>query len=377
MTEDSSTSKETVEERLSRETRPPNGQRLILHSLRFAEVVKANDYEKLEKGLNLLYQETLKHRNGFSFSSEQKNYRNFIAGARKALLSSRWVNLQGFVSKTFADAHKQGIITSPVRELPSGVESLRFFMCQIIPSSIVIIMHVQFDSTITDSLNSLFTTKYSERIEKSEHSIMHIPPQRVKDETIRNFFLEQQRTSESFISKYFTGVFISEKTGDTQIKCPSIKLFSLQNMPFTSTQTLITWIKEHGNFLETLGYLAIPFLIYQFNNEYLLFRHHVYERREDPIDLSLLSSESLFTAPEAHQMYGTATLAIEYKHDMAFNNIMPIIAFNCLLLWHSRRAISYRNNLDSFSANIKGDLRKKMIQCVTQKLQSITITSSS
>ncbi len=350
---------EVFEERLRKETRPPNGQRLILHSLRFAEVIKVNDYEKLEKGLDLLYQETLKHSSRFAISSEQENYRNFIAKARKAFLSSGWVNLQGFISVSFADAHKQGIITRPVRELPSGVKSLRFFMCQIIPSSIVIVVHVQFDSTITDSLNSLLTEKYSERIEKYEHSTGHIPSERVKAETIRNFLVEQQGTSESFISRYFTGVFLSEETAGAQIKCPSLKLFSLQNIPFTSAQTLVTWINEYGHFIRTLGYVAVPFLIYQFNNEYLLFRHHSYERRENPIDLSLLSSESLFTAPEAHQMYGTAFSALERKHDMAFNNLMPFLVFNSLLLCHSRRVISYRNNLYNLTTNIQGDLRKQ------------------
>jgi len=350
---------EVFEERLSRETRPPNGQRLILHSLRFAEVIQVNDFEKLEKGLDLLYEETLKNKNTYTVSSEQENYRNFIAEARRAFLSSGWVNLQGFVSKSFADSHKKGIITRPVRELPSGVESLSFFMRQIIPSSIVVVAHVQYNSGISDSLNELFTQNYSERIEKHQHGTRHIPPKRIKDETIRNFFLELQGASESFISKYFTGAFLSEKTTEAQVQCPSIRLFSLQDIPFTSTQTLITWIKEHGHFLDTFGYLPIPFLIYQFNNEYLLFRQPIYERRENPISLSLLSSESLFSAPEAHQMYGTAFSALEYKYDMAFNNLMPIIAFNCLMLWHSRRAISYRNNLDNFTTNIKSDLRKQ------------------
>lgn len=349
--------KENFEERLSKETRPPSGQRLILHSIRFAEVIRADDYDKLENGLDLLYQGVLK--NTSTLSSEQNNYRSLISDARKAFLSSRWVNLQGFVSKSFADSIKTGFVTRPVRELPSGVESLSFFMCQIIPSSIVVVVHVQYDSTISDSLNKLFTKNYSERMEKYEHGTSHIPPERVKDETIRNFLLGLQGTSESFISRYFTGAFLSEKIAEAQIQCPSIKLFSLQNIPFTSAQTLVTWIKEHGHFIDTLGYIAVPFLIHQFNNKYLLFSHRTHEHRGNPICLSLLSSESLFSAPEAHQMYGTPLYALKYKYDTGFNNLMPFLAYNSLLWWHSRKAIYYRNNLYNLTTNIKGDLNNQ------------------
>jgi len=336
--------KEDFEERLRRETRPPSEQRLMLHSIRFAEVIRADDYEKLEKGLDFLYQGVIK--NTSTLSSEQDNYRSLISNARKAFLSSRWVNLQGFVSKSFADSIKKGIITRPVRELPSGVESISFFMCQIIPSSIVVVVQ-------------LFTQKYSERIEKLQGGTRHTPPERIKEETIRNFLLALQSETESFISNYFQGVFLSDKSKESQVRCPSVRLFSLQNIPFTSKETLITWIKENSYFMDTFGYIPIPHLIYQFNNEYLLFNHQIREHRENPICLSLLSSESLFSAPEAHQMYGTPFYALKYKYDTGFNNMMPLLAYNSLLWWHSRKAIHYRNDLSNLTINIKGDLKNQ------------------
>ena len=73
---------ESFDERVNRETRPPNGQRLILHSLRFVEVVKLEEYDKLEEGLNRLYDETLDYGNVLSSPSEQEGYRNFIAKSR-------------------------------------------------------------------------------------------------------------------------------------------------------------------------------------------------------------------------------------------------------------------------------------------------------
>jgi hypothetical protein len=358
MTEDSSVSKETFEERLNRETRPPSGQRLILHSIRFAEVIRADDYDKFEKGLDLLYQGVLK--NTSTLSSEQNNYRSLISDARRAFLSSRWVNLQGFVSKSFAGSIKKGIIVRPIRELPSGVESMSFFMCQMIPSSIVVVIHVEYLSTISDSLNELFTKKYSERIEELQHGgTMHTPPERIKEETIQDFFLELQGEIESFMSNYFKGVFLSDTSKEAQVRCPSVRLFSLQNMPFTSKETLISWIKENHRFIDTFGYLPIPDSIYQFNNEYLLFNHQIREHRENPICLSLLSSESLFSAPEAHQMYGTPLYALKYKYDTGFNNLMTLIAYNSFLWWHSRKAIYYRNNLPTLTSNIKGDIKEQ------------------
>jgi hypothetical protein len=358
MTEDSSALEETREERLDRETRPPNGQRLILHSLRFAEVIRVDDYEKLEKGLDLLHEGVIK--NLSTIPIEQTHYRHYISEARKAFFSSGWVNLQGFVSKEYADSIKKGIITSPVRELPSGIECISFFLSQILSSSIVVVVHIEYQNTISDSLNELFTKKYSERIEALQHGgTMRTPPERIKEETTRNFFFKLQGEAESFIGNYFKGVFLSDTSKETQARCPSVKLFSLQDIPFTSKETLISWITENRRFIDTFGYLSVPDLIYQFNNEYLLFNYQIREHRENPICLSLLSSESLFSAPEAHQMYGTPLYALKYKYDSGFNNLISLLAYNSFLLWHSRKAIYYRNNLSKIDISIKGDLKNQ------------------
>ena len=131
MTEDS-TNKETFEQRLNRETRPPNGQRLNLHSLRFAEVIKMSEAENAQKGFDRLFEEQLPVKNAVNFTSDKDTYRKFIAQSRKAFLSMRYAYIQGFASKAYADLHKEGIITRPVRELPTGIDSLNFFLCQMI-----------------------------------------------------------------------------------------------------------------------------------------------------------------------------------------------------------------------------------------------------
>lgn len=115
---------DSFDERLNRETRPPDGQRLVLHSLRFAEVIELEDYDRLEEGLNRLYDETLNYNNVLASPSEQEGYREFIANSKRAFLSRRWANLQGFVSKSFADVHRDGIILKPVRDLPSVITHL-------------------------------------------------------------------------------------------------------------------------------------------------------------------------------------------------------------------------------------------------------------
>ncbi len=349
--------KENAEERSDKATRPPNGQQLILHSIRFAEVVRANDYDKLEKGLDLLYQGATKHLS--MVQMEQDRYRQYISDTRKSFLSSGWVNLQGFVSKEYADSITKGIITSPIRELPSGVERICFFLSQILSTSIVVVVHIEYLQTISESLNELFTKDYSERIETHQYGSMRIPPERIKEETIRNFFFKLQGEAESFISNFFKGVFLSDVSEETQTRCPSIKLFSLQNIPFTSKKLLVSWLNETHRFMGTLGYLSSPELIYHFDNEYLLFRHQIRENRENPICLSLLSSESLFSAPETHQMYGTPLYALKYKYDMGFNNLMTILAYNSVLWCHSRKAIDYRNNLPALTSNFKGEIKKQ------------------
>ena len=347
---------ESLEDRSNRETRPPNGQQLMLHSIRFAEVVRVDDYDKLEKGLDQLYQGATKRLS--MVQMEQDHYRQYISDTRKSFLSSGWVNLQGFVSQEYADSIKKGIITSPVRELPPGVERICFFLSQILSSSIVVIVHIEYLQNISESLNQLFTKDYSERIETRQYGAMRIPSERIKEETIRNFLFKLQGETESFLSNYFKGIFLSNAK-ENQSHCPSITLFSLQDIPFTPKETLVSWLNENHRFIGTLGYLSSPELMYDFNNEYLLFRHQIRDNRENPICLSLLSSESLFSAPETYQMYGTPLYALKYKYDTGFNNLLTILAYNSVLWFHSRKAIDYRNNLPALTSNIKGEIKKQ------------------
>jgi len=375
MLENSNTSKstESFEERLNRETRPPDRQRLILHSLRFAEVIKLEDYDKLEKGLDRLYAEASDRWQGFEIYNQQKNYRNFIANSKRAFLSGGWANLHGFVSTSFAESHKAGVITRPVRELPQGVSSLSLFIRQIIPSMIVIVVLVDYEESISDSLNAILTEYYTERIEKYEHHESHVLPDKVKTEKVQEFLAGLQNAAEFFVSQYFTGVFLSAETKDILYKCPSIKLYSLQNIPFTPVESLVSWISDHRHFVDVLGYTSVPSWTYQCDNEYLLFERSISRTQETPMSLALLSSESLFEAPEAHNMYGTAISALKYKHQTAFDNLLQLVAFNHLMHIHSRRLIDYRNKLNDYKIDIKSDFNNLKKQYNTLYEAKVTI----
>jgi hypothetical protein len=94
MAEDSSNNQETFDERLNRQTKPPCGQRLNLHSLRFAEVIKISEADNLKSGLDRLYEEVIPVKNATKYISDQQdNYRNFIVRARKAFLSGGYVRI--------------------------------------------------------------------------------------------------------------------------------------------------------------------------------------------------------------------------------------------------------------------------------------------
>jgi hypothetical protein len=359
MVEDSSTNTESFEERLNRETRPPKGQRLNLHSLRFAEVIRIGEAENLQKGFDRLFEEKLPVKNVLAISSDQDNYRDFIAQSRKAFLSMHYAYVQGFASKAYADLHKNGVITRPVRELPSGIDSISFLLCQMIPSSIIVVANIEFDNSVSDSLNKLFTTNYPERTEKHENgrtSITH--PDRVKSEAIQDFLSELQYTSESFVSQYFSGLFLSEKV-EAQTKCPSLKLFSLQDIPCSPSEALIKWMQDNRFFIDMLGYAAVPSWTYQFNNEYLLFKDTAYQRKEKPMYFSLLTSESLFSTTASYEGYGTPMWAVKHKHGTEFDNLMPLFAFDSLLLWHSRKLLTYRNSLDDGKTSNETNLKKR------------------
>ncbi len=360
MAEDSNDNKETFEERLNRRTKPPNGQRLNLHSLRFAEVIKISEAENLKNGLDCLYKEIIPVKNATKYTSDQQdNYRNFIARSRKAFLSSGYAYLQGFTSKAYADLNKSGFITRPVRELPVGVNSLGFLLWQMIPSSIIVVTQIEYDDSVSDSLNELFNANYAERTEKHENgttSIFH--PDRLKSIAVQNFLSGLQFVSESFISQYFSGILLSEET-DLQTKCPSLKLFSLQDIPFSPREALIKWMQDNRHFIDTIGYAAVPSWTYQFNNEYLLFRDEAYQQKGKPMYLSLLTSESLFNTPTSYEGYGTPIWAVKHKHSYGFDALMPLLAVNYFLLWHSRRLLTHRNTLDNNEATVETDIRKQ------------------
>lgn len=359
MAEDSG-EKETFEERLNRQTKPPNGQRLKLHSLRFAEVIKISESENLKSGLDRLYKEIIPVKNATKYTSDQQdNYRNFIVRSRKAFLSGGYAYLQGFTSKAYADLNKSGFIARPVRELPVGVNSLSFLLYQMIPSSIIVVTQIEYDDSVSDSLNELFNANYTERTEKHENgttSIFH--PDRLKSLAVQDFLSKLQFVSESFISQYFSGILLSEKT-EVQTKCPSLKLFSLQDIPFSPKEALIKWMQDNRFFIDMLGYAAVPSWTYQFNNEYLLFRDEAYQQKEKPMYLSLLTSESLFNTPASYEGYGTPIWAVKHKHSYGFDALMPLLAVNYFLLWHSRRLLTHRNTLDNNEATIETNLRKQ------------------
>ena len=358
MTE-SNNKKETFEERLNRETKPPNGQRLNLHSLRFAEVIKISEASNLKNGLDHIYEEIIPVKNAIKISSDQDNYRNFIAQSRKAFMSGGYAYLQGFSSKAYADLHKEGIITRPVRELPTGIDSLSFLLFQMIPSSIIIVTQVEFDNSISDSLNKLFNAEYAEHTEKHENGTTSIfYPDRLKSIVIQDFLSQLQFVSESFISGYFSGMLLSEGT-EAETKCPSLKLFSLQDIPFSPKEALIKWMQDSRFFVDMLGYASVPSWTYQFNNEYLLFRDAAYQQKEKPMYLSLLTSESFFNPPTSYEGYGTPIWAVKHKHSYEFDSLMPLLAIDYFLLWHSRRLLTHRNTLDNNEATAETDLRRR------------------
>lgn len=358
MVEDDS-KKETFGERWNRQTKTPNGQRLNLHSLRFAEVIKISQVENLKEGLDHLYNEIIPVKNAFRHTTDPDNYRNFITRSKKTFISGGYAYLQGFVSKAYADLHNEGTITRPVRELPKGIDSISFCLCQMIPSSIIIVSHVEFSDSISDSLNELFNAEYVERTEKNANGTTSIfYPDRLKSLAVQDFLSQLQFISESFVSQYFSGIFISE-TLEVQTKCPSLKLFSLQDIPFSSKEALIKWMQDNRFFIDMLGYASVPSWIYQFENEYLLFKELSYQRQEKPMYHSVLTSESLFSTPASYEGYGSPIWAVKYKHNYGFDALVALLAINYLLLWHSRKLLAHRNLIDNDKAFAETNLRKR------------------
>jgi hypothetical protein len=347
--------------RLNQQMRPPEGQRLDFHCLRFAEVFKLEDYGKLEAGLDRLYSENIKS-SRFYVRQEQERYKEFLSNSKKAFMSGGWANIRGFVSRTFAEAHGYRIMDSCVRELPPGVSSLSFFVSHMLPSMIVVVTRAIYDDSVSAQLNELLLEQCSERIEKKTDSEMHIPVSVVKAEKIGTFINHQQDLVETFLANYCTGEFLSDDKRDNGCKCPSIKLYSLQDIPFTPVDKLTDWLKVYGHFIQLFGDWPISFSTYQFANEYLLFERGIFKRGERPVDICVLTSESLFKAPEVHQMYGSVAAAIKYRYETGFDNFLSLLAIDQLLQVSIGVAIKHRNRLDEYSIDSDSSLESKAKQ---------------
>jgi hypothetical protein len=347
--------------RLNQQMRPPDGQRLDFHCLRFADVFKLEDYEKLESGLDHLYSENIKSSRHY-VRQEQERYKEFLSNAKKAFISGGWANIRGFVSKAFAESHGYKLIDGCVRELPPGVSSLSFSLFHLLPSMIVVVSHVYYDDSISVQLSDLLLERCSERIEKQADSITHIPVSIVKAEKIGAFINNQQDLSETFFANYCAGEFLSGDKKDIGCKCPSIKLYSLQDIPFMPVNKLNDWLKEHAHFVQLIGDYPIPLTTYQFNNRYLLFERNRFINNDMAIDICLLTSESLFKAPKCHQMYGSVAAAIKYSDETGFDNFLSLLAINQLLLATVGVAIKHRNRLDKYNINPNSNLESRAKQ---------------
>jgi len=344
--------------RLNQQMLPPDGQHVTLHCLRFAEAFKLEDYEKLKTGLDRLYDESDRP-DGYWATEDRENYKEFLSLSKRAFLPGGWLNLSGFVSRSFAESNKKAPIMACVRELPQGVSSLRFCLFRMMPSMIVLVARIDPDEYISNSLNEIMLEQFEERSEKHSTGIRHISVTIVKGERIDTWIGNQQYASEAFIAKYFSGEFLSRDEKDIQCKCPSIKLYSLQDIPFTPATKLTDWLDVYKHFVQLIGE---PFITYQFDNQYLMFEHSRFQKGDRPTDIRILTSESLFKAPEAHQMYGSIIGAIRYGHENAFDNFLALLAIDQVLRARIKLAIKHRNKLDEYCIDSNNSLDSKREQ---------------
>jgi hypothetical protein len=128
---------------LNEESSPPRGQQLVLHTIRFAEIFRLEEFEQLESGLDKFYSQTIKYPHTVKVRGYEKTqYQDFINRAKTSILPGgwSWCKSSTFISKSYAESHTKGFITLPVRELPEHIQSISLTLHQILASSIVLIV---------------------------------------------------------------------------------------------------------------------------------------------------------------------------------------------------------------------------------------------
>ena len=323
--------KSSFEQLVYQQMQIPEGQILTLHSLWFADIFQLANFDLLRDGLDRLYDQASS--NNTLRSTEQAGYRDFIANSKKAFLSSSWAPLGGFYSKTLKQRDKAFL--GSIIELPEGIEKISFELHQILRSMIVVVTKIDYSDSVSRQLSDVISAQEEERVEKHDSYESHIPIQIVKAEKVSTFLTGLHKIAEKYQRNYFAGEFLSLTLNDTRYACPSMLLYSLNDIPFTSKQTLKEWLTKYFHFLEMLSYIPVPELTYQKGADTLLFSEQVNSEQENPKTAALMISETLLKENET----------VKGKYYLGLGNTMPIMAFSRLMFLHSQKLITHRQRL--------------------------------
>jgi hypothetical protein len=235
-------------------TKKPDGNDLVFHSLNLYEAYFLEDFNRLKKDFDGIYTKSSKR----SFNTERyvNQYNDFIDKALKDFLSGGWSNLGIIISEENSHNYLGGI---RLQRFPEEIELIQIALFHALPSVIVVQFNIRFKEKIIRKLDALINSKCYGKIVFSTlfpfkwcgHKETFADNEKTK--IICDYFTNLRKISEEFIKKYFKGHFLSDSQKIAGPICPAIEIFSISDFP-NSEEEIDKKVKTERGFWNTLGF---------------------------------------------------------------------------------------------------------------------------
>jgi hypothetical protein len=235
----------------------PNKQAIRYHTTLLLELFNIDDFDKLAEGLDSLYSEL------DPFEKNRLTYRKVFTDP--GLFSRGSYNLPFVVN--IKNKGKWFMPSQVYHKLDSRIDWIGITLKKILPSTVILQIHIRIDENISTKINKIIYEYYNERkIHHNDRSYTILTPERIKRMKILKVKNDIKTKAIEFLHRYFSGHFFKNYSSDLSF-VPSIDLFSFT---YPANRDEITkWMNENRLFGFMMGTYFAPHLSF-ISGSYLL-----------------------------------------------------------------------------------------------------------
>lgn len=241
----------TSEEEYER-SRPPNGTEIVYLYFRLMELFHIEEFKSLQEGLIKLFPgiESSYRREDFSTSFRRFSESISSGGIYYSLGIIYREKGSGFLPKAFRE----------IKSLPHEIEHINVSYQKILPSLIVVSLHVYLTKEAIETLRNLQQGRYFRRVRFKSLVPWRLSGYRFSQESVDNVKSEKllswlgnlRLRIEENIKPYICGYFLKQDLVQTS-RLPVIEIYGLKGLP-VKEEDFRTWHKEARNWWKSLGF---------------------------------------------------------------------------------------------------------------------------